>query len=486
MSLTRLPDDFLAFARHFGVELYPWQAEAFGNACARVDGRFRYRLAGISVPRGNGKSWAGAVVGLWRLLCAKPPTDILSVALDTDGAKVVLNAAKRVVRESPALRRALKVKTDALEVPATGSRWSIASREHEASRGRHPDVVIYDEVGWAKDDELFSSLLAGQASVTDPLCLVISTVGRRQSGPLWTVKQLAEGGDEGVFWWHSSENLSPKVTQKFLDRQRSILLPAQFAREHQNAWVDAADSFTSAAEVDPAMGRDGWTERIEGEPGQSYVCFVDLGAVHDPTVVAVGHEENGVAYIDRLVSFYGSKDEPVQLATVENAIKRLAQSFRLVRIKVESWQGLSSVQRLSLLGLPIELFTPTAKTNSDEWPVLAQRLSSRTLVLPPHARLREELLNLCIEMGPTGVRVTDRGKVHQDHAVAVRGVVAQLASAVGVGTILARNLSPVPLRVGLNLASDNPTASVESWDYENEAVLWRIKGERPPFPSDDW
>ena len=41
--------------------------------------------------------------------------------------------------------------------------------------------------------------------------------------------------------------------------------------------------------------------------------------------------------------------------------------------------------------------------------------------------LREELLNLVYEVGPQGVRVIDRGKVHQDHAVAVRGVVASLA-----------------------------------------------------------
>jgi hypothetical protein len=40
-------------------------------------------------------------------------------------------------------------------------------------------------------------------------------------------------------------------------------------------------------------------------------------------------------------------------------------------------------------------------------------------VLPPHARLREELLNL--------VRVVDRGQVHQDHCVAIRGVVASFA-----------------------------------------------------------
>ena len=39
----------------------------------------------------------------------------------------------------------------------------------------------------------------------------------------------------------------------------------------------------------------GWTEQVEGRPGVSYHCFVDLGAVHDPTVIAVGHTEGNVA-----------------------------------------------------------------------------------------------------------------------------------------------------------------------------------------------
>lgn len=68
--------------------------------------------------------------------------------------------------------------------------------------------------------------------------------------------------------------------------------------------------------------------------------------------------------------------------------------------------------------------------------MLAQRLSSRTLVLLPHARLREELLNLFVEVGPAGVRVVDRGRVHQDHAVAVRGVVAGLQQRGGALTFV--------------------------------------------------
>ena len=143
----------LTFAQRFGIQLCDWQIDAFGQACERVDGRFRHRLAGISVPRGNGKSWAGSVVGLWTLI-TRHRADVLSVALDLDGAKVILDHAKGLIRAHPVLAQGIEARADGL----------FKSAEHTSSRGRHPDLVLYDECGWAKDDKVFSSLLAGRCS----------------------------------------------------------------------------------------------------------------------------------------------------------------------------------------------------------------------------------------------------------------------------------------------------------------------------------
>jgi hypothetical protein len=171
----------------------------------------------------------------------------------------------------------------------------------------------------------------------------------------------------------------------------------------------------------------GRVEEFGGRHDVDATAFVDLGTVHDPSVIALGYLEADRVVIGRLVTFQGSRGEPVQVAAVEAALRDLCTRWSVRKIRIESWQGISSVQSLSRLGLPVELFAPTAKAHSEEWPVLAQRLSTRTLNLFPHARLREELLNLVYEVGPTGVKVIDRGRVHQDHAVAVCGVCAQLA-----------------------------------------------------------
>src|SRR5439155_18017949 len=102
--------------------------------------------------------------------------------------------------------------------------------------------------------------------------------------------------------------------------------------------------------------------------------------------------------------------------------------------------------------------TPTAKNQGEEWPILAQPLANGTLVVPRHARLREELLNLVYEVGPQGIRVIDRGKVHQDHAVAVRGVVASLGqTGAGIG-VTGGNLASSPTKRVLD-----PDMPAEYW-----------------------
>jgi hypothetical protein len=229
----------------------------------------------------------------------------------------------------------------------------------------------------------------------------------------------------GILWWYSDQNLSPRITENFLARQRRLLSPQQYRREHQNQWVDAADSFTSASEVDAAMGH-GWTMQTQGRSGASYVMAVDLGLVTNPTVIGVAHEDRGVLYLDSLTTFQGSRERPVQLIDVELAILRLAQAFPTRSIQIESWQGVSAVQSLQRRGLPIAIFTPTARAHSEQWPCLSQRLASRSLVLPSHQQLRDELLNLTIELGPTGVKVVDPGQLHQDHAVVLRMLCAML------------------------------------------------------------
>src|SRR5262249_21347416 len=78
-----------------------------------------------------------------------------------------------------------------------------------------------------------------------------------------------------------------------------------------------------------------------------------------------------------------------------------------------------------------------------------------------------ELLNLTVDITPTGARVVDRGKVHQYVAVCVRGVVAMLATVgEGAGIVAATGLAPQATRVALNATDTDEAAG-----YRREQLL---------------
>src|SRR5262249_21681068 len=106
-----------------------------------------------------------------------------------------------------------------------------------------------------------------------------------------------------------------------------------------------------------------------------------------------------------------------------------ARAFPPAQILVESWQGVASAQALERLGLPVTITTPTPKSNAEEWTSLAQLLRSRRIVTPANPELREELLGLSYDLTPSGIRVVDRGKAHQDRSVAIRMIAHHLAQA---------------------------------------------------------
>src|SRR5262249_29137552 len=157
----------------------------------------------------------------------------------------------------------------------------------------------------------------------------------------------------------------------------------------------------TAEDVDFAMN----AERVEVPVGTKESLFIDLGTVHDPSVIARGCRVGSLVVITALETFQGSHEFPVKIVTVDRRIRDLAEPGNIERIRIESWQGVQAAQSLQAMGLPVELYAATAKRNAEEWPVLVQHLTARTLVLPKHARLREELLGLTVGIGPQGARV---------------------------------------------------------------------------------
>lgn len=423
---AKLADDAVLFVRAFDKEPWPYQAAIMRDAFARDEaGRFRHRVVVISLPRQNGKSQLSAWAALWRFY-TQPGQEIITVANDIEQGRVILNDARRIIRNSAILYDLL----DDYGLSRTeirlrnGNRWQVKSAESVSSRGLRPSIICYDELGWAQDRELFDTLSAGQAAQPNPLIIVTSTVGPVQAGILWELFELARAGDATVKLIYQQDNMSPLITPDFLERERALLPPSVYAREHENRWGAGSDAFCTQADWERAID--------DGSPLRSHdagpcMAFLDLGWVHDETALAVGKKIDGKAAILALETWQGSQSRPVSFADVEARIIELAASHNIRKLTIESPQGVGMAQRLDIAGVATQTLHPTATSNRENWGALYNALKAGLVMLPNDARLRRQLLTLTIESKATGWRVVDEPSVHNDRAVAVAGVVSMLS-----------------------------------------------------------
>ena len=311
--------DPVKFVEAFDRPMWPFQKDVLREVLQRDDdGIFLKPTAVFSAPRQNSKSTVITWAGLWRLFIDPTSTgDVLVVALDREGARVVFGDAVGVVRSSDVLmglidgdwgltRNEIRLKN--------GRRMLIRSADAIRSRGLRVGTLLYDEAGWSTSDDLFETLSAAMGAQRNPLTLVASTVGPVQAGVLWRLFESAERGDPGVRLIYHRENLSPLISEEYLERQREILPSFVYAREHENRWGTASDIFATHEDWERAPA-DG-DPRSTSDEGPTF-CFVDLGWVHDLTALAIAKVVGEKIDILHLETFKGSQDQPVQLSVVQ-------------------------------------------------------------------------------------------------------------------------------------------------------------------------
>lgn len=415
--------DPVKFVQAFDREPWVYQAANLRAILERnsKDHKFKHRIAVVSWPRQNGKSTVSAWAGLWRLYCADEKQSIITVALDRASARIILDDARQIIQNSAVLfgqvdpiwgltKSSIRLKD--------GSEWKIKSADAVFSRGQRPTMVLFDELGWSSDDgALFQVLSAGMAAAENPLMIITSTVGPIQAGPLWDLFQQSE--DESILLLYDTENRSPRITQEFLDEQQGILPPTIFAREHLNKWGEGSDVYCTmedykraTADYDPILPRD---------DGPTF-AFVDLGWSHDETAIAIAKNVEDKTDIVYLRGMRGTSEMPLSLPQVEELLEHLVKMYGIREIEIESPQGVSMSQSLSLKGVNANVLHPTSKSNSERWGALYSALKNGKLRLPPKDELlRRQLVTLTIKESLTGWRVQDLPAYHNDRAVSVAG-----------------------------------------------------------------
>lgn len=436
--------DPVAFITHFDREPYRYQAKAIRSIVERDrKGKYKRRIAVFSTPRQDGKTTLSAWLGLWRLICDPTAGDVVSVALDTKGARQLMFDARRIIGNSPKLLSLLEGElTKSWITLKNGREWIIRSADAAMSRGLRPSTVLFDELGWSADDgELFNVLLAAQGAQANPLVVVTSTVGPVQAGPLWDLFERAKvRGQKVIRLIYSRKNQSPLVTKKYLKEQEALLPPSWYAREHRNTWGAGSDVFCTQANWLKAI--EGGSPLLDKHRGTSY-AFLDLSWAHDESVLTVATDRDGRKAIISMDVFAPSKGKPVDFAAVEAVLRKRIEQFNIRRLEIESPQGVALSQKIerSLPGVNVTILHPTAKSNAERWGALYTALRDGLIWLPKDEKLRRQLLQLTIKAGVTGWRVVEADrKLHQDRALCCAGAyylanMARSGSGIHIGPV---------------------------------------------------
>lgn len=151
------------------------------------------RRAVLSVARKNAKSYAVAGLLLAHLIGpeAMENAQIYSCANDREQASVIFRMCAAMIAASPGLARLLKVvpstKTimvKASNVKGAGSYYKALSAESSTKHGLGPAFFVFDELGEARNDELWNTMIDGQQAVESPLAIAISTQTNDPQHPL--------------------------------------------------------------------------------------------------------------------------------------------------------------------------------------------------------------------------------------------------------------------------------------------------------------
>lgn len=283
------------------LRLEPWQCfilcSVFGWL-RKANGRRRFRLAYILIPRKNGKSLLAAGVGLY-MLAADGETGsrvYAGATSESQAMEVCFEPAKEMAEKSPRLCElfGIKVNSKSLVVHKTGSKF--VTLIGKPGDGGNPHCALVDEYHEHASDHLVHAMRTGMGARSQPLLWIISTAGSSIGGPCYQqqreIEQILEGSiqrdevfgiifglDEGDDWTSrealikTNPNFGVSVYEEFLREEQNAAIQSPrlqnaFRTKHLNVWVGADTAW---------MNMQSWQKQgdrqLRAEEFRGYPCF---------------------------------------------------------------------------------------------------------------------------------------------------------------------------------------------------------------------
>jgi len=167
----------------------------------RPDGRKRYEVAYLEIPRGNGKSTLCAALALYLLGCdGERGAQVYSAARSMDQAGMVFRPATVMVRQDETLLSKFIVKETPRRIvhPDTNSFYQVIPADDKTTHGQTPYAVIFDELHTQPNRKLWDTMVSGLVKRSRSILIAITTAGSDRDSICYEKHSYAEKVRDGI------------------------------------------------------------------------------------------------------------------------------------------------------------------------------------------------------------------------------------------------------------------------------------------------
>ncbi len=350
-------EEFLVVPKGTGARepfrLRPWQQAIVRGVFAEG-----IRQGLVSVARGNGKSGLAAALAVYGLLGdGVEGAQVLTIASDERQARIVFNAARRMIELNPELEEQCQTFQDRIYAPHTDSVLRPLPAEPDALQGWDPSLCIVDELHVVTED-VYEAMLPAAGKRDHSLLLAISTASGERDGTMWRLTEHGRAEDDPSFaffewsapagcavddedaWAEANPALGDFLS---IDALRSSLKttregPFRRYRLNQHVAADAAWLEWGLWEACADPDRD-------VTHGSQVVLGFDGSASGDSTAL-IGVTVEDVPHVFRL-GLWENPGDPrwrVPRADVDQAVDAAFDRFEVVELAADPWGWRSEIE----------------------------------------------------------------------------------------------------------------------------------------------
>lgn len=177
------------------IELQPWQCFLLGvpfGWLRKKDNLRRFREIYAEIPRKNGKSIMGAIIGLYMFTAdGEPGAEIYAGATSEKQALEVFTPARVMCLKNPQFSKYFGITVGAKNLARIEDACKFEPVIGKPGDGSSPHCALVDEYHEHSTPELYDTMLTGMGARSQPMLVVITTAGVDSSAPCYAKRDEA-------------------------------------------------------------------------------------------------------------------------------------------------------------------------------------------------------------------------------------------------------------------------------------------------------